>query len=71
VILSAVFRPRWPRRMVTHMDPVKVHRCGKINRSNQTGYKSKTPQVRLRFMFHYGISPQQTANQPRAFLPAL
>jgi hypothetical protein len=31
----------------------------------------KTFKVRLRFMFHYCISPQQTANQPRAFLPAL
>jgi len=71
VILLAVFRPRSPRRMVTHMASVKVHTCVKRTRSKTTGYKSKTAIVRLRFMFHYGISPQQTANQPRAFLPAL
>jgi hypothetical protein len=34
---------------------LKAHRCGTINHSNEMGYKSKTPQVRLRFMFHYYI----------------
>jgi len=47
------------------MASVKVHTCGKITRSKITGYKSKTAIVRLRFMFHYCIPPQQTANQPR------
>lgn len=46
------------------MASVKVHTCGKINRSNETGYKSKTPQVRLRFMFHYCIPPRKRPTCP-------
>jgi len=69
VILSAVFRPRSPRRMVTHMASVKVHRCVKRTRSKTTGYKSKTAIVRLRFMFHYGIPPARRPTSPAHFYP--
>jgi hypothetical protein len=50
--------------MVTHMASVKVHSCGKITRSNQTGYKRTIPQVRLRFMFHYCIPPNRPPTCP-------
>ena len=42
------------------MASVKVHTCVKITRSKIAGYKSKTPQVRLRFMFHYQIPHELT-----------
>ena len=50
--------------MVTHIASVKVHRCVKRTRSKTTGYKSKTPQVRLRFMFHYCIPPNRPPTCP-------
>jgi hypothetical protein len=46
------------------MDPLKVHKCAKIKRTNKTGYKRKTPQVRLRFMFHYCIPPARQPTSP-------
>jgi hypothetical protein len=44
---------------VTHIGPATVHVCVRTTRSNKKRYNSKTPQVRLRFMFHYRI-PQVT-----------
>jgi hypothetical protein len=44
---------------VTHIGPATVHACVRITLSNQKRYNSTTPQVRLRFMFHYRI-PQVT-----------
>jgi len=38
---------------VTHIGPATVHACVRITHSKQNRYNSKTPQVRLRFMFHY------------------
>jgi hypothetical protein len=42
---------------VTHIGPATVHVCVRTTRSNQKRYNSKTPQARLRFMFHYRIPP--------------
>ena len=49
------------------MAPIKVQRCVNINQTAQTGYKSKTANVRLRFMFHYDI-PQKDGAQIPAWL---
>jgi hypothetical protein len=45
---------------VTHIGPATVHVCVRTTRSNQKRYNSKTPQVRLRFMFHYRVIPIDT-----------
>jgi hypothetical protein len=52
---------------VTHIGPATVHACVRITRSNQNRYNSKTPQVRLRFMFHYQPPPNRrlTNGAPR------
>jgi hypothetical protein len=50
--------PPSPFWHVTHIGPATVHACVRITRSNQNRYNSKTPQVRLRFMFHYRILPK-------------
>jgi hypothetical protein len=44
---------------VTHIAPATVHVCVRTTRSNQKRYNSKTPQVRLRFMFHYHPLPNR------------
>jgi hypothetical protein len=59
---GAVLRP------VTHMDPATVHARVSVTCSNQERYNRKTPQVRLRFMFHYYHPPSGLAtreNLPR------
>jgi hypothetical protein len=66
--------PSSPFWHVTHIGPATVHACVRITRSNQNRYNSKTPQVRLRFMFHYqplpnrrlinGAPPDTPAPQP-------
>jgi len=44
---------------VTHIGPATVHVCVRTTRSNQKRYNSKTPQARLRFMFHYQPLPNR------------
>jgi hypothetical protein len=44
---------------VTHIGPATVHGCVRTTRSNQERYNTKTPQVRLRFMFHYQPLPKR------------
>ena len=44
---------------VTHIGPATVHACVRITRSKQNRYNRKTPQVRLRFMFHYQPLPNR------------
>ena len=57
--------PPSPLWHVTHIGPATVHACVRITRSNQNRYNSKTPQVRLRFMFHYRVLLNYTADQRR------
>src|SRR5882757_1175917 len=57
---------------VTHNGLLKVHMCGRISCTKQIRWKSKTPKVRLRFMFHYralperGLKPQRSSTALRA-----
>ena len=44
---------------VTHIGPATVRACVRITRSKQNRYNRKTPQVRLRFMFHYQPLPNR------------
>jgi hypothetical protein len=44
---------------VTHIGPATVHACVRITRSKQNRYNSRTPQARLRFMFHYRVIPNR------------
>jgi hypothetical protein len=55
--------------MVTHMASAKVHTCVKKTRSKEMGYKSKTAIARLRFMFHYCISPARQPTSPARLAP--
>jgi hypothetical protein len=49
------------------MDPATVHTRVSVTCSKQERYTAKTPQVRLRFMFHYYKHPRRF--DPRADLP--
>jgi hypothetical protein len=57
---------------VRHNGLLKVHMCGRISCSKQIRWKSKTPKVRLRFMFHYRtlterrLKPQRSSTALRA-----
>ena len=62
MLLFLASSPFWH---VTHIGPATVHACVRITRSKQNRYNSKIPQVRLRFMFHYRIPSNYTADQRR------